>query len=237
MSRAKIIEAEFAKFRHKLGKALGLKGILGEEIPPAEFILAEIDRLTAENEKLKKQSNTVTCLWCAHKFAVDRTSENGRIMFLGQMAEHLLVCTNHPLTRRIGTLIAENKAKDEQIEKREHDAAMLCGEIARLTAEKKRLRDDTDCETESGGILCIEQADQIERLTQQLAKASEQNYCMSCGTTLDGYVPPEQAELTPDEIKRAEGIVAACDGDVTLAGAIEIIQRNTIRRSRRMIGP
>ena len=108
---------------------------------------------------------------------------------------------------------------------------------SRLTTENERLRNQTDCETESGGILCIEQADQIERLTQQLAKASEQNYCMSCGTTLDGYVPPEQAELTPDEIKRVEGIVAACDGDVTLAGAIEIIQRNTIRRSRRMIGP
>jgi len=36
--------------RYEISKALNLKGILGEEIAPLPFILAEIERLTAENK-------------------------------------------------------------------------------------------------------------------------------------------------------------------------------------------
>ena len=46
---------EFIKFRKKLGEVLGIKGLLGENVPPTEFILAESDRQAAENKSFRDQ--------------------------------------------------------------------------------------------------------------------------------------------------------------------------------------
>ena len=65
-------------------------------------------------------------------------------------------------------------AKDEQIEKREHDAAILCGEIARLTAENQRLREicqnnslfDNDALREQNQKLTAENKAQAARIAE-----------------------------------------------------------------------
>jgi len=52
---SKLDSTDFTKFRQQIGKALNMKGLLDEDIPPTEFILAEIDRLTAENKELNTE--------------------------------------------------------------------------------------------------------------------------------------------------------------------------------------
>lgn len=41
----------------------------------------------------------------------------------------------------------------------------------------------------------------IDRLEEQLLKSESQNYCMICGNTLDGYVPPEYAPSEKEILK------------------------------------
>ena len=57
--KSKSEPGEFIKFRQQIGNILNLKGILGEDIPPTEFILAEIDHLTAENKELTKAMDSL----------------------------------------------------------------------------------------------------------------------------------------------------------------------------------
>ena len=46
----------------------------------------------------------------------------------------------------------------------------LTAEKKTLTAENKRLRGQTDCETKSGGIRCMEQEGKILALTERIAR-------------------------------------------------------------------
>lgn len=55
---------EFIVFRKKLGEALGMKGLLGEDVPPTEFILAELDRQAARIKELEKQPKPTDLKQC-----------------------------------------------------------------------------------------------------------------------------------------------------------------------------
>ena len=81
--------------------------------------------------------------------------------------------------QEIERLKAENKRLDRwhdyfawerEMKKVEAKNVRLTAEKKTLAAENKRLRGQTDCETESGGILCIEQEDKILALTEQIAR-------------------------------------------------------------------
>jgi len=74
--------------------------------------------------------------------------------------------------QEIERLKAENKRLDRWHDyfAWEREMKKVEAKNVRLTAEKKRLLTPTDCETESGGILCIEQEDKILALTERIAR-------------------------------------------------------------------
>ena len=90
--------------------------------------------------------------------------------------------------QEIERLKAENKRLDRWHDyfAWEREMKKVEAKNVRLTAENKRLRGQTDCETKSGGILCIEQEDKILALTERIEKLesakAEPGESSSCGT-------------------------------------------------------
>ena len=74
--------------------------------------------------------------------------------------------------QEIERLKAENKRLDRWHDyfAWEREMKKVEAKNVRLTAEKKRLLTPTDCETESGGILCIEQEDKILAQAERIAR-------------------------------------------------------------------
>ena len=168
----------------------------GEEMTARAFLKQyqqEIDRLTAElkaqAERIEKLKQELLKRGRHTKACSERTEENMREetesgCTCGGKAEPQakVLFINTDSMRR-----AAKSVKDGQGTQVGSLALMLidcCDYIVRLTAEKKRLLTPTDCETESGGILCIEQegkilaltaekqaqAERIEKLKQELLK-------------------------------------------------------------------
>jgi len=154
----------------------------GEEMTARAFLKQyqqEIDRLTAElkaqAERIEKLKQELLKRGRHTKACSERTEENMREetesgCTCGGKAEPeaKVLFINTDSMRR-----AAKSVKDGQGTQVGSLALMLidcCDYIDRLTAENKRLRGQTDCETESGGILCIEQEDKILALTEYIAR-------------------------------------------------------------------
>ena len=94
-------------------------------------------------------------------------------MKLGCTAYDELAEKNKALTERIAAMRRIDSETRDQAARDYAKVKSLTAEKKTLTAENKRLRGQTDCETKSGGILCIEQEDKILALTERIAEWAE----------------------------------------------------------------
>ena len=153
----------------------------------------EIDRLTAELAKAQEPASASQRLY--KKMATELAKENKAQAERIAALEEAVVsgCCSHSVQTKVdedGCCIScgenlncwfELVARNDQLEaankilKAEAEGAgsLLLDvqqECIRLTAVNKRLRDQTDCETESGGIRCIEQEDKILAHAERIAR-------------------------------------------------------------------
>ena len=91
-------------------------------------------------------------------------------MKLGCTAYDELAEKNKALTERIAAMRRIDSETRDQAARDYAKVKSLTAEKKTLTAENKRLRGQTDCETKSGGIRCMEQEGKILALTERIAR-------------------------------------------------------------------
>jgi len=136
--------------------------------------------LTAELAEARKKPEPTeqTKKWRAYAFFDAEHPASHKIVGMIKYLREACDCVDAQ-QQQIERLKVENVSKNKEIieafergyaDGKRHSKAEFEAEIGRLTAENKRLRDDTDCETESGGIRCIEQEDKILAHAERIAR-------------------------------------------------------------------
>ena len=150
------------KFTKEIRSNLGNPRI-GVKREDVEKACDTIDNLTAElisaNDGVDHGNEVIESLMAENKRLVEMAAIYQRVKML---YENSIDTTKEPTRSAVQVLLREGEIGiQRQMERQQKEY------VEELQAEIKLIRDQTDCYTESGGILCIELQDRIKELEEK----------------------------------------------------------------------